>query len=264
MTDSHRMGPSLGVRSPRGEATEVAEVIHELVRDTGACPEAAVVHLRALLRHELARRNPGRLRLGHLELVIIMLRDQLDSADPFVSSTDYAHEQQRRAALGERYPDESTLRKAYGKWVKVVRAAADFLTGTGRKRVPHSYRHAYKHASYEPLGIINALLRARDKLEGWPSEWGYAEWAELQRMLATTDPRLPNPKNIRKAFGSFDGAVRVATAFWDGAVQDIDALLAAVEAGEDIDALVSDEDPDHDEDPEEDAEDGVDEEDVDV
>ncbi len=193
------------------DASEVAQVMSRFVRGRRAFPDDAAADLRRLLAYDLASRNTARLRLGHLRLVMEML-SACPGPDPFVSSAAYTAERERRMSVGETHPDESTLRSAYGHWLKVIRAASRFMTLGGSARVKHSRRHAKVHQSYEVEGISSALLRCRHDLGDWPTEWKYQEWAALRRMLATEDPRLPIPKVIRKAFGSFDAVLATTVA----------------------------------------------------
>jgi hypothetical protein len=82
--------------------------------------------------HDLARRNTARLRYGHLGLLIQIVNAKVDAEDndPWVTQVEYMEE---RAELGEDYPDESTLRNAYGNWISTVKASAAFaLRGVSR------------------------------------------------------------------------------------------------------------------------------------
>jgi hypothetical protein len=188
-------------------ASEVAEVVAQLLRSHDAVPEEAATDLRRLLSHDLARRNTARVRLGHLRLLIEMVA-HLEDADPWVSQADYTRERARRSELGQAYPDESTLRDTYGKWVCAVRAAARFARRGGEGRVPGSYRHCRPvRPPYTMHGISDALLRCYADLGEWPTEWEYEEWASIKRLLSATDPRLPGLKQIRKCFGDYHEAL---------------------------------------------------------
>jgi hypothetical protein len=50
---------------------------------------------------------------------------------------------------------------------------------------------------------------------------------------------LPSARSIRKAFGSYDDARRVATAFWDHTIPDINRFLADVAAGQEVEHLLN-------------------------
>jgi hypothetical protein len=205
-----------------GNATEVAQVISGLVRQHRAVPDEVADELRRLLAYDLGSRHTARLRLGHLRLLLEMLAAR-DDGERFVTSAEYEVERKRRALLGEQYPDESTLRRAYGHWFKVVRAAAGFLDRGGAARVKHSHASAHRQQRYDVQAIQAALLRCHHALaassgndeSAWPTEWEYEEWAAAQRLLAREHPRLPVAKPIRKAFGSFAAAVEVTRASYE-------------------------------------------------
>ncbi len=186
--------------------SEVAEVIADLVTQHAAMPEEAVADLRRLLSHHLARRDSARLRVGHLRLLIEMLRDD-DGCNAWVSQAEYMAEVERRGSLGEDYPDEAVLRRAYGRWVCAVRAAARLARPGGGTRVASSYHHCrLGRVPYGMQEVQDALLRGRADIGSWPSEWEYHEWAAIKRRISREDPRLPGPKSIRKCFGSYSEA----------------------------------------------------------
>lgn len=197
------------------ERSEAAEVAVQLMADRKAVPEEAVRDLRRLLAHDLARRNPARLRLGHLRLLIEMVC-ALDGADPWVSQEDYLAERARRKELGETHVSDAALRKAYGRWVSAVGAAARFVEHGGQGRVPASYTHAKFRQAYVMQEVMSALIRCQRDLGDWPTEWEYHEWAGIKRKLALDDPRLPSAKPIRKCFGDFHEALAATRAAYRG------------------------------------------------
>jgi hypothetical protein len=198
-------------------ASEVAEAVAQLLRSHEAVATEAVEDLRRLLSHDLARRNPARLRLGHLRLLIEMVAG-VEDIDPWVSQVEYMRERAIRGERGECYPDESSLRNAYGKWVCAVRAAARFALQGGKGRVPGSYRHCRPvRPPYTMQGIKDALMRCYADLGDWPTEWEYHEWAAIKRLLSAEDPRLPGAKQFRKCFGDFAEAVAATRASYAAA-----------------------------------------------
>jgi hypothetical protein len=127
--------------------------------------------------------------------------------EPFVTTSEYAAEQKRRAQQGERHPSDSTLRANYGHWLKVISAASRFMRIGGAARIMNAPARQGPSQSYRPDEIASALLRCHHDLGDWPTEWEYTEWAVLKRSMASSNPRLPSPKVIRKAYGSFADAL---------------------------------------------------------
>lgn len=140
-----------------------------------------------------------------------------------------------RAAKGTDWPTAANLTHSYGHWLVAVKAANRFWFGGGRERVTDNHAHARGgHPGYEPRKIAAALREAKVDLELpsniWPTKWEYEEWAQIKRRLARrsgTDgsaksggkgtvargapgKRYPGLKQIRKAFGTYDEAVRAA------------------------------------------------------
>lgn len=201
--------------------SEVAEVIAGLVAQHAAMPEEAVADLRRLLSHHLARRDSARLRVGHLRLLIEMLREN-DGRNAWVSQAEYMAELDRRVSLGEDYPDEAVLRRAYGRWVCAVRAAARLARPGGGTRVASSYHHCrLGQVPYGMQEVQDALLRAFADLGSWPSEWEYHEWAAIKRLVSREDPRLPGPKSIRKCFSGYAEARETTRRHYEASVRGV-------------------------------------------
>jgi hypothetical protein len=80
-------------------------------------------------------------------------------------------------------------------------------TSTRRARAPATSRRK----------IVKALAKFFFLFGVWPTQWEYVEWRKLQvdawRRSGQADRRLPNLKQIRKAFDDFDRALAVARAW---------------------------------------------------
>jgi hypothetical protein len=203
----------------RDTATEAAQVLSTLASDHAALPDEAAMQLLRLIGHELAAPGVGHLRLGHLRLLIdLVIELDPHDVDSFPTAAAYTAYRAERSADGSAYPDESTLRAAYGSWLVAVQAAACFVHKGGEANVPRSRRKRF-HGPYQPTAILKAILQCHEDLFGrgpvdggllvFPTEWEYEEWARIKRALKA-NPRIPGLRQIRQAFGSYDQAVRVA------------------------------------------------------
>lgn len=199
------------------DASEAAQLCAELVADQKAFPEDAANQLRRLLGHDLAVTSTARLRFGHLRLLTHLIRTLVIDGDAeFVSSTLYDGEcVARRDAFGEDWPGADDLRRHYGHWLGAYKAAASYWLRGGAGRVPANYRHASFRQGYKPDQVVSALIRCRKALRRWPTEWEFELWARLVRRTAATDPHLPNPKALRKAFDGFELARVAAMDVWN-------------------------------------------------
>lgn len=190
----------------------MATAIAKLVASSGF-PEPAARDLERLLGHELATEDTGSVRFARLGL----LQSLIGPEGEFISSSYYEQVRKERRAHGEDWPAAATLIRVYGgHWIKVVRAAARFMFDGGSARVPSSHAHCGPQRSYRPQEIIEAIIRCRSELElgnAWPTQWEYEEWGRVKRQLAhkAGNPcRVPGPKQVRTAFGSFDNALKAA------------------------------------------------------
>lgn len=200
--------------SSRPDASEVAQELATLVADRGAVSDEEAAELRRLVGHSLAAPSPAELRNRRIGLLIDLVAA---SNGEFVSTADYETARQKRLQAGETHPDASTISRAFGHWLAAVNAASRFWFEGGRARVPSQMHHARLHATYEPREIQRALLEARRDLCGdtsasddWPTEWEFHEYCAIRRRLARRAGkiiRLPSPKQIRKAYGSYTEAV---------------------------------------------------------
>jgi hypothetical protein len=213
------------------DLTEVATSLGELVKDPGAVPDAAAHDLLRLLGNSLATSSPAERRQRRLGLLIELISE----GGEFIPVTRYEEVRRERAAEGSDWPSASNLSRSYGHWLLAVKAANAFWFGGGRQRVRDGHTHARgTQPGYEPRKIAAALREAKADLELpgdlWPSQWEYEEWAMIKRRLARrsgTDgstkadgkgavargaigKRYPGLKQIRKAFDTYDEAVRAA------------------------------------------------------
>lgn len=219
-----------GRELPKG-LTEVATSLGELVKDPGSVSDAAARDLLRLLGNSLATKTPAERRQRRLGLLIELISE----GGEFIPTTRYEQARRQRAAEGADWPSAANLSRSYGHWLVAVKAANRFWFDGGRQRVPDSHAHARgTQPSYEPRKITAALRGAKADLELpgdlWPTQWEYEEWAQIKRRLArrsgtdgsakgggegavgrgSVGKRYPGLKQIRKAFGTFDEAVRAA------------------------------------------------------
>jgi hypothetical protein len=211
--------------------TEVAAAVGELVNDRDACSDAAARDLFRLLTQSLAVQSPAERRHRRLGLLIELVAE----GGEFIPTTRYEKVRLEREAQGQHWPNAGVLTSNYRHWVKAVEAAARFWFVGGDQHVPDGNLHAQgSRRHYEPKEIVAALREAKSELElkgeDWPTQWEYREWARIKRRLARrsgtdglgkaggkgavargrTGRRWPDIEQIRKAFDTYDEAVRVA------------------------------------------------------
>jgi hypothetical protein len=219
-------GPEL----PRN-VSEFVTSVGELLKLPGACPDVAKRDLLRLLGHSLATESPADRRQQRLGLLIELVSE----GGEFIPTTRYEQVRKERAAQGHDWPSAANLTRSYGHWLVAVKAANRFWFGGGRERVSDNHAHARgTQPGYKPREIAAGLREAKIDLElpgdHWPTKWEYEEWAQIKRRLArrsgndgsakaggkdavargSVGKRYPGLKQIRKAFGTYDEAVRAA------------------------------------------------------
>lgn len=140
----------------------------KLVTDKSAVPDLAAQDLLRLLGHSLATRSTAERRWGQLGLLIELVSS---GTGEFITSTAYEEARLRRRreaasqdAADKKWPTASALSRAYGHWLKALRAACRFWFDGGRGRVPADYAHTKHIQSYHPQEIVSALLLAQQEL----------------------------------------------------------------------------------------------------
>jgi hypothetical protein len=198
-------------------AGEAAQIIVQFVGDCQAFPDEAACDLRRLLANSLSDASPGERRVARLGLLIDLAVGDGKPTGEWISVEDYEIARARRAKAGESWPSSSALSEAFGGWLRAVGTAMRFYMGGGKARVPASLTDARPHARYEPREILSGLIRFRNELGVWPTEWEWTEYAPVRTRHARragVELRLASPKQIRKAYGTFDRAVRAAAAVY--------------------------------------------------
>jgi hypothetical protein len=188
------------------DPTEVAQVIAQRMRDSLATPEQAARDLRRLIADRLGAPTPALRRLGNLDLLF-----QLVMASPreVLTYDEYEDERERRAAGGEDYPTAATLSKHYGGWDGALTVAERFRDLGGAARTKYTHKQARVHQrSYSSLEIRRAIIRCRQHIGDWPTEYEYDRWGQLARQ-ANAKARVPGPVQVRKAYGSYANALRI-------------------------------------------------------
>lgn len=182
--------------------SEAAELVARLIP---VLPERTVVDLARLLQRRLAAPSATTLRYARLGLLIDIISDGTGEVP---STRRYESERARRAETGEAWPVHSTLCVAYGGWVRAVRAAMllhrDGLQArTAASHHHHGFRQPYRHEE-----AVDALIKCRETLGVWPTEWEYDDWRLLCRERARNsgapEPRYPERAAWRRLFGSWE------------------------------------------------------------
>jgi hypothetical protein len=194
------------------EPTEVAQVIAQRYRDTAATPEQAAIDLRRLIRYRLAVKTTALRRLGHLDLLFQLV---IAHPDTVLTYEAYEREQQQRASQGEDHPTAKTLSEHYGGWDGALTVAERFRDLGGQARVKYSHKPArVRQQSYQPLEIRRAILKCRQHVGDWPTEYEYERWGHLAR-VANPKARVPWMIAVRKAYGSYADALRITRATFE-------------------------------------------------
>lgn len=209
--------------APNPSPQERAEA-YEVV--CASMPDEEALQLLLLLGFRLKAKTNARLREARLGLLVEML----DENAYVPKSSEYDREVERRASMGQEWPDHRELGRAYGTWLgAVVAAARHYFAVGGARGVPHTYAYArLPRPAFTPPMVIDAITRCRDALGPWPSiydwptEQDYFAWAKIQRRLAWSitdddgipvrDPLLPDRQAFFKQYPTYERAVSVAIA----------------------------------------------------
>ncbi len=191
-----------------------------LARVAAALPEKERRDLYRLLAHHLHAPNAHDLRRLRLGLIVEIVVE--DGEPPGVERYDV--ERALRTALGEDWPDRTTVSGWYAGWAHAVHAAMDLYAIGTRASVPHHRRHHVEDTrDYTLFEIQEAFVAARDKLGHWPTQSEYLAWASLERRAArdygTRWVRYPTMPPIRRHFGrsGYARALTAARKEWDAA-----------------------------------------------
>jgi hypothetical protein len=194
--------------------------------DLTVCPEAAALlhlvsdlsertlrDLERLLLADLATPSGAELREARLGLLMEMVSDgsgQIARADVYDALREH------RQALGERWPDSTTLIRAYSqRWAVAVRAAMRLAFDGGAQRVAHTHKHGQGRRDYTREEVVTAVRRFHEQHDGrWPAATQFYAWGEYLRRAARNgghpDPRVPTRPALRKKFPRFSLAVAAA------------------------------------------------------
>lgn len=189
--------------------TEVAQTLAALAIDQHAFPSGAARDLARLLGHALGQKRPAEERQARLGLLI----DLVSEGHDYVTAADYQAARAERAEKGETWPDASTLSRAFGHWISAMQAATRFWFDGGRARVRSERSYTGRHGGYQPRKIVAAIREFEREHGAWPTAWEWERYVAIRRRIDRRNgrrPRWPDLVQLRKAYGSFDGAVDAA------------------------------------------------------
>lgn len=159
------------------------------------------------ISHLTAAPIPAVLRGAKLGLVIDLIR-QGNGEFPGYQRYDELRARRERE-LGEKWPSSTTLCEVYYGWYYVVRAAMEIHLGRGNvQRNPKL--NTFENETYSRLEIDRSIVKCRDEIGFWPTQWEYSDWSYLARQIAWDtgkEIRLPGLSQIRIKCGSFDEVV---------------------------------------------------------
>lgn len=190
-------------------ASEVAEMLAALAIDRHAFPDGAARDLMRLLSQALAQPAAADERQARLGLLIDLVREGRD----YVTIDAYQRARAARAKRGEDWPSASTLSRAMGHWLAAVQAASRFWFDGGPARVRAERSSAGRHAGYQPRQIVVAIRTFHREHGEWPTAWEWERYIAIRRRLdrrSGRGRRWPGLGQLRKAYGSFAGAVAAA------------------------------------------------------
>jgi hypothetical protein len=196
-----------------GQASQAAQLIADLVRDSALFPEDAAKDLKRLLGNMLADPPLGSRRWDNLWLLVQVIIER-DGLLPTVG--DY--ESARTGEEGDA-PVGSTLVKRYGHWMSALRAATRLIS-LDTSKPARAERHRYR-AAYRPAESAIAIARFYRTFNSWPTYPEYTDWARVSKQAARAcgapDPRLPAGSTIARHYGTFDRALQAAKTMYRGA-----------------------------------------------
>lgn len=176
-------------------------------------PEQTLRDLERLLLADLASPSGAELREAGLGLLIEMVADGSGEVPP---TEDYDRLRDERQLTGERWPDSTTLIRAYSNtWTIAVRAAMRLSFEGSAARVAHTHKHGRGRGhDYTREEVLAALVWFRDEHNGrWPEATQFYAWGEQLRRAARKgghpDPRIPTRPVVHRLFERF-GLARAA------------------------------------------------------
>jgi hypothetical protein len=197
---------------PEAEAVRPSEAAQMIAAIVPALPAEAVADLQALLAMRLEFTTPALAREARLGLLLDLVAV---SQGELPDTAAYEAERELRRERGEDWPAASTLARAYNGWDRACRAAIRLHFDGGAARVPANHHHGGDHAPYSRAEILDAIIRFHDSHDQtWPRSGEFFAWGaalrKRARRVGAPDPRIPNAKQVRAAFGEFERAVRAA------------------------------------------------------
>lgn len=164
--------------------------------------DRTVDELDQLIGLRLTFPTAAELRDGRLGLLLEMIAV---SQGVFPQVPEYRAERKARKALGEIWPDASTISRAYKGWDRACRAAMRLHHLGGASRVqgePHYQRPRDSYTREEILAAIDRFWRDHDRC--WPQYTEFFKWGEKLRRDANRrgdrDPRIPCPNQVIEFF----------------------------------------------------------------
>jgi hypothetical protein len=198
--------------STTGNASEFGQILAALVPKL---PEATALALKRLVGHHLATPSAALRRQARLGLLIEMV-----ASGVLPDTEEYMAEREVRRERGEEWPTYSVLINAYGHWLAAQDAAIKLVEIGSRARVASSHHHAVFRRDTLWPEVPEAILLCRTRLDDWPTEWEYYEWANLTRRAARAagkpEPQLPTAKPVNNLFGNYAEALATAKRFATG------------------------------------------------
>lgn len=182
-----------------------AELATGLARMATLLPAQTRADLRRLLAHDLAAPSPERERAARLGLLCELLEGSGGEIPGVETYERVRHES------GGSAPSASALSRAYGGWLRAVRAAGWLSAGGAGPAVCVEVEPQQRYSRREAL---IALESAREELGRWPGAVEYEEWARLRRRLQRRwgdgNVRTPGVSVFARLFGSFNEGVDTA------------------------------------------------------
>lgn len=189
-------------------------------------PPEAIGDVRVYLEERVSEIPPAATRWARVELLVTMIRETGEWPAP----EDY---RARRRAEEERdalYPSVNELITHYLGWSEAVKEALRLLRRGSAGRGKSSHRDAGPLADNPSVGellpdhVLSALEEYRRKLHEWPpDDVAFYDFCRQRRdafllsphkRRGETRPPCPNPKQLRRLFGTYDAALWRAQEDW--------------------------------------------------
>jgi hypothetical protein len=182
-------------------SSEAVHIVRNIIPGMG---ETTLRELRSLVAYSLAAPSSSELREQRLGLLVEMV-----AAAPahIPLSDEYDTQRHERLAAGQTWPSRSQLSRAYGSWLRAVAAAIELEQPQRTAPAPSYQARPVAGHPYTREDAVRAIARCCEEIGHWPNQSDYLQWRRILRHMGRLygpgEPRLPDPKALRRLYGNW-------------------------------------------------------------